>query len=143
FLEVVIAPGIEPEARAILAEKKNLRVLLADGMPDPAAPEPAIRSVAGGLLVQSGDGGRVTAEGLRTVTKRAPSPEELEDLLFAFRVAKHVKSNAIVYAKGGATVGVGAGQMSRVDSARIAAMKAAAFAKEAGEIESRTQGSVV
>ncbi|HET8728509.1 MAG TPA: bifunctional phosphoribosylaminoimidazolecarboxamide formyltransferase/IMP cyclohydrolase [Alphaproteobacteria bacterium] len=143
FLEVVIAPDATAEARDILSSKKNLRLLLTGGMADPAAPGLMVKTVAGGFLAQDRDAGRVEPGDLKVVTKRAPSPEELDDLLFAFRVAKHVKSNAIVYAKGGATVGVGAGQMSRVDSARIAAMKAAEFSKAAGEIESRTQGSVV
>jgi phosphoribosylaminoimidazolecarboxamide formyltransferase/IMP cyclohydrolase len=102
-----------------------------------------LRSVAGGYLLQSRDNGRVRAEQLKAVTKRAPTPDELADLIFAFRVAKHVKSNAIVYAKGGATVGIGAGQMSRVDSSRIAAWKAAESGKAAGLAESPTQGSVV
>jgi phosphoribosylaminoimidazolecarboxamide formyltransferase/IMP cyclohydrolase len=143
FLEVVIAPDATPEARQILAAKKNLRLLVTGGVAEPTTPGLMVKSVAGGLLVQSRDTGRIGPDDLKVVTKRAPSPEELEDLLFAFRVAKHVKSNAIVYAKGGATVGIGAGQMSRVDSARIAALKAAEFSKAAGEIESRTQGSVV
>src|SRR3546814_13603332 len=102
-------------------------------MADPAAPGLVVRSVAGGLLVQSRDTGRIGPDDLTVVTKRAPSPEELDDLLFAFRVAKHVKSNAIVYAKGTATVGTGAGQMRRVDSARIAALNAAGFSKAAGD----------
>jgi len=143
FLEVVIAPDATPEARQILAAKKNLRLLVTGGVAEPTTPGLMVKSVAGGLLVQSRDTGRIGPDDLKVVTKRAPSPEELEDLLFAFRVAKHVKSNAIVYAKGGATVGIGAGQMSRVDSARIAALKAAEFSKAAEETESRTQGSVV
>ena len=116
-------------------------------MPDPGASGMSLRSVAGGYLLQGRDDGRVGAGDLKVVTKRAPSAAELADLLFAFRVAKHVKSNAIVYAKAGATVGIGAGQMSRVDSARIAVLKAKAAAEAAGERESetgaRTQGSVV
>src|SRR5206468_2753119 len=122
FLEVVIAPGADAEARRVLSDKKNLRLLITDQMPDPSAPGLAVRSIAGGLLVQERDAGRVTDANLKIVTKRAPSPSERADLLFAFRVAKYVKSNAIVYAKHGATVGIGAGQMSRVDSARIAVL---------------------
>ncbi|MEO3434553.1 bifunctional phosphoribosylaminoimidazolecarboxamide formyltransferase/IMP cyclohydrolase [Inquilinus sp. CAU 1745] len=143
FLEVVIAPDASEEAREILAAKKNLRLLLTGGMADPRAPGMNVRSVAGGLLFQSRDGGHVTTDDLKVVTRRAPTAAELADLLFAFRVAKHVKSNAIVYAKNRATVGVGAGQMSRIDSARIAARKAADFARDAGEAETRTKGSAV
>jgi phosphoribosylaminoimidazolecarboxamide formyltransferase / IMP cyclohydrolase len=143
FSEVVIAPAIEPEAAALLARRTQLRVLAAGALPDPAAPGLLLRSVAGGFLLQTRDNGRIDAAGLKTVTKRAPTAAELADLLFAFRVAKHVKSNAIVYAKGGATVGIGAGQMSRVDSARIAAMKAAEAGKAAGLAESPAVGSVV
>jgi len=143
FLEVIIAPAVTGEARALLAAKTNLRVLEAGRMPDPAAPGLAVRSLAGGYLVQGRDGGRVGPADLRVVTKRAPSERERSDLIFAFRVAKHVKSNAIVYAKAGATVGIGAGQMSRVDSARIAALKAQDAAAAAGETAARTQGSVV
>ena len=143
FTEVVIAPAADDAARAAFAAKKNLRLLVAGAMPDPAAPGLAIRSVAGGYLVQTRDGGRVAAADLEVVTKRPPSAAELADLLFAFGVAKHVKSNAIVYARNGATVGIGAGQMSRVDSARIAAWKAREAAEAAGEPESRARGSVV
>jgi phosphoribosylaminoimidazolecarboxamide formyltransferase/IMP cyclohydrolase len=143
FAEVVIAPAILPEAQAALARKTALRLLVTGGMPDPAAPGMTLRSLAGGYLLQTRDNGRIDAAGLKTVTKRAPTPAELADLLFAFRVAKHVKSNAIVYAKGGATVGIGAGQMSRVDSARIAAWKAAESGRAAGLAESPAKGSVV
>ncbi len=143
FAEVVIAPGVTPEAREVFATKKNLRVLEAGGLPDPSAPGLNIRSIAGGLLVQGRDTGRIAAEGLRVVTQRAPTEDELADLLFAFRVAKHVKSNAIVYARDRATVGIGAGQMSRVDSARIAAMKAREAAEKAGWTQPLTVGSVV
>lgn len=122
--EVVVAPDADEDAVAVFARKKNLRLLLTGGLPDPAAPGLSVKSVAGGLLVQSRDNGRVLEGDLRVVTQRQPTPEELTDMLFAFRVAKHVKSNAIVYAKAGATVGIGAGQMSRVDSARIARRKA-------------------
>ncbi len=143
FAEVVIAPEIDDAARAALAGRKNLRVLVTGAMPDPAAPSAVIRSIAGGYLLQNRDNGRVALDALECVTKRAPTQAERQDLLFAFRVAKHVKSNAIVYVKAGATVGVGAGQMSRVDSARIAAIKSREAAHAAGEAGSRTEGSVV
>ncbi|MEX2298547.1 MAG: bifunctional phosphoribosylaminoimidazolecarboxamide formyltransferase/IMP cyclohydrolase [Dongiaceae bacterium] len=143
FLEVVIAPDIAEDAKAILAAKGNLRLLAAGAMPDPAAPGLSFKSLAGGFLLQSRDVGCVARADLKCVTKRQPSSRELDDLLFAFRVAKHVKSNAIVYAKNGATVGIGAGQMSRVDSARIAAHKASEAQRAAGESASRTEGSVV
>ena len=143
FAEVVIAPDADAAARATLAEKANLRVLLTGAMPDPAAAAPTVRTVAGGLLVQGRDSARVTADDLKVVTKRTPGPKEINDLLFAFTICKHVKSNAIVYAKDGATVGVGAGQMSRIDSARIAAWKAEEAAKAAGDATSRADGAVV
>jgi phosphoribosylaminoimidazolecarboxamide formyltransferase/IMP cyclohydrolase len=143
FTEVIVAPDATVDALAILAAKKNLRVLLTGTLPDPASPGLTLRSIAGGLLVQDRDAGRVTAADLQIVTRRAPTGTELADLLFAFTVCKHVKSNAIVYAKGGATVGIGAGQMSRVDSARIAAWKGEAAAREAGLDTPLTQGSVV
>ncbi len=132
FSEVIVAPDADDAARAMLARKKNLRLLLTGALPDPAAPGLQLRSIAGGLLVQTRDAGRVTADALQVVTRRAPTAAELADLLFAFRVCKHVKSNAIVYARDGATVGVGAGQMSRVDSARIAAWKGEAAARPPG-----------
>ncbi len=128
FTEVIVAPDADPAALAVLARKKNLRLLLTGGLPDPAAAGRSLRSVAGGFLVQTADAGRVTPADLRTVTRRAPTAAELADLIFAFRVCKHVKSNAIVHVRDGATVGIGAGQMSRVDSARIAAWKAAEHA---------------
>ncbi|MBN8999838.1 MAG: bifunctional phosphoribosylaminoimidazolecarboxamide formyltransferase/IMP cyclohydrolase, partial [Rhizobiales bacterium] len=143
FTEVIIAPAATDEALGIIAAKKNLRLLLAGGLPDPAAPGLALRTVAGGFLAQDRDAGRIAAADLSVVTRRAPTAEELADLLFAFRVAKHVKSNAIVYARGGATVGIGAGQRSRVDSSTIAARKAAEAAKAAGIAESLAIGSVV
>jgi phosphoribosylaminoimidazolecarboxamide formyltransferase/IMP cyclohydrolase len=126
FTEVIIAPDATEEARSILSKKKNLRLLLTGGLPDPAISGSNFKSIAGGLLLQSRDNGRIGVPDLKIVTKRVPSESELLDLLFAFRVCKHVKSNAIVYAKAGRTVGVGAGQMSRVTSARIAAWKAEA-----------------
>jgi phosphoribosylaminoimidazolecarboxamide formyltransferase/IMP cyclohydrolase len=145
FTEVIIAPGASDEAIAIVAGKKNLRLLLTDALPDPRARGLTLRSVAGGLLVQDRDSAVVDDMELKVVTKRAPSERELGDLRFAFRVAKHVKSNAIVYAKDGATVGIGAGQMSRVDSSRIAAWKAGEAARAAsGEgADSLAKGSVV
>jgi phosphoribosylaminoimidazolecarboxamide formyltransferase/IMP cyclohydrolase len=143
FVEVVIAPSVEAAGAAALAGKANLRLLEAGGLPDPAAPGLALRSLADGLLLQDRDAGRSDPGELRVVTRRAPSERELADLLFAFRVAKHVKSNAIVYARDGTTVGIGAGQMSRVDSSRIAAWKAREAAEAAGEPMSRALGSVV
>jgi phosphoribosylaminoimidazolecarboxamide formyltransferase / IMP cyclohydrolase len=143
FTEVIIAPEATEEAIAVVGAKKNLRLLLAEAVPDPRASSLLMKSVAGGLLVQSRDNAVVDDMTLTTVTKRAPSDAELADLRFAFRVAKHVKSNAIVYAKDGATVGIGAGQMSRVDSARIAARKAQDAAKEAKLKSPLTKGSVV
>ena len=142
FTEVIIAPEADEEAIAIVAAKKNLRLLITGGLPDPRVAGSFVKSVAGGLLVQSRDNGSIDDLTLTVATKRAPSEAEMADLKFAFRVAKHVKSNAIVYAKGLATVGVGAGQMSRVDSARIAARKAQDAASVAGG-EPLTRGSVV
>ncbi len=143
FTEVIIAPDATDEAAAIVAAKKNLRLLLAGSLPDPRSAGVGVKSVAGGLLVQSRDNGVVDDLDLKVVTKRAPTAKELADLKFAFRVAKHVKSNAIVYVRDGATVGVGAGQMSRVDSSRIAARKAVDAAEAAGLAEPMTKGSVV
>ncbi|MDT3685193.1 MAG: bifunctional phosphoribosylaminoimidazolecarboxamide formyltransferase/IMP cyclohydrolase [Pseudorhodoplanes sp.] len=143
FTEVIIAPEATDEAIAIVAAKKNLRLLVAGGLPDPRASGVTVKSVAGGLLVQSRDNAVADDMDLKVVTQRAPTNAELRDLRFAFRVAKHVKSNTIIYAKDNATVGIGAGQMSRVDSARIAARKAQDAAKEAGLAEPLTKGSVV
>ena len=143
FTEVIVAPDADADAQAILARKKNLRLLLTGALPDPAEPGVTFRSLAGGFLVQSRDNGRLGPAALTVVTQRAPTPAELADLIFAFRVCKHAKSNAIVYAKNGATVGIGAGQMSRVDSARMAAWKGAEAAKAAGLPEPLTHGSVV
>jgi len=143
FTEVIVAPDASDEAIKIVAAKKNLRLLLAGGLPDPRAGGLTVKSVAGGLLVQSRDNAVIDEMQLKTVTKRAPSAAELADLTFAFRVAKHVKSNTIVYAKDRATVGIGAGQMSRVDAARIAARKAADAAKEMKLPAPLTKGSVV
>jgi phosphoribosylaminoimidazolecarboxamide formyltransferase/IMP cyclohydrolase len=143
FTEVIIAPDATEDAIAIVGAKKNLRLLIAGGLPDPRAKGLTAKTVAGGLLVQSRDNAVVDDMDLKPVTKRAPSNAELRDLRFAFRVAKHVKSNTIVYAKDLATVGIGAGQMSRVDSARIAARKAQDAAQAAGLKEPPTKGSVV
>jgi phosphoribosylaminoimidazolecarboxamide formyltransferase / IMP cyclohydrolase len=143
FTEVIIAPDATEEAAAIVAARKNLRLLIAGGLPDPRAAGLTAKTVAGGLLVQSRDNAVADDMDLEPVTKRAPSNAELRDLRFAFRVAKHVKSNTIVYAKDLATVGIGAGQMSRVDAARIAARKAADAAAAAGLKEAATKGSVV
>jgi phosphoribosylaminoimidazolecarboxamide formyltransferase/IMP cyclohydrolase len=143
FTEVIIAPDASEEAIAIIGAKKNLRLLLAGGLPDPRATGLTAKTVAGGLLVQSRDNAVVDDMTFKVVTKRAPTDAELRDLKFAFRVAKHVKSNTIIYAKDLATVGIGAGQMSRVDSARIAARKAQDAAKELKLAEPLTKGSVV
>ena len=141
--EVIIAPDATDEAIAIIARRKNLRLLLAGSLPDPRAIGLTAKTVAGGLLVQSRDNAVVDDITLRTVTRRAPTDAELRDLKFAFRVAKHVKSNTIIYARDLATVGIGAGQMSRVDSARIAARKAQDAAADAKLAEPMTRGSVV
>jgi phosphoribosylaminoimidazolecarboxamide formyltransferase/IMP cyclohydrolase len=143
FTEVIIAPDADEAAKQVLAAKKNLRLLLTGGLPDPAAPGLTFKSLSSGFLAQTRDNGRIGLADVKLVTKRAPTDAELADLLFAFRVCKHVKSNAIVYAKAGATVGIGAGQMSRVDSARIAAWKSEEAAKAAGLVGRLTEGSVV
>jgi phosphoribosylaminoimidazolecarboxamide formyltransferase / IMP cyclohydrolase len=143
FTEVIIAPDATDEAIAIVGAKKNLRLLLAGGLPNPRAGGLTAKTVAGGLLVQARDNAVVDDMILKPVTKRAPTHAELRDLRFAFRVAKHVKSNTIVYARDSATVGIGAGQMSRVDAARIAVRKAEDAAKEAGLAAPLTKGSVV
>ncbi len=143
FTEVVIAPGASDEAIELFSHKRNLRLLLTEGLPDPLAQALTWRQVSGGFLVQDRDSGRIDADDLKVVTRRAPSAAETRDLLFAWRVAKHVKSNAIVYAKDSVTVGIGAGQMSRVDSTRIAARKAADMASALGLAEPPTRGSVV
>lgn len=143
FTEVIVVPSLSDGAREVLATKKNLRVLETGGLANPVAAGRTVKSVAGGYLVQGRDTGRVTREGLKVVTKRQPSDAELNDLLMAFQVAKHVKSNAIVYVRDGMTVGVGAGQMNRRDSSRIAALRGAEAAELAGDAESLTIGSVV
>ena len=143
FTEVVIAPGASDEAKEIFAAKKNLRLLLTDGLPDPKKPIMAYKQVSGGMLIQDKDVGSVAADELKVVTKKAPTDAQMADLQFAWKVAKHVKSNAIVYVKDGATVGVGAGQMSRVDSANVAAAKAERMAAELSLDESLAKGSAV
>ncbi|MBO6948182.1 MAG: bifunctional phosphoribosylaminoimidazolecarboxamide formyltransferase/IMP cyclohydrolase, partial [Rhodospirillales bacterium] len=142
FAEVIIAPSINDDAKAVFSTKKNLRVLETGSMPAADASGMTVRSLSGGYLLQTRDA-LLTSDDLKVVTKREPSAEELRDLMFAFTVCKHVKSNAIVYVKNGATVGVGAGQMSRVNSSRIAAWKAADAARVAGDAESWAIGSVV
>jgi phosphoribosylaminoimidazolecarboxamide formyltransferase/IMP cyclohydrolase len=143
FTEVVVAPDADEDAQAIFAKKKNLRLLLTGSLPDPTRGGSSLALIAGGLLVQDRDNGTITREQLKCVTKRQPTEQELRDCLFAWTVAKHVKSNAIVYAKDGATAGIGAGQMNRRDSARIAAAKAEEAAQTHGWPEPRTVGSAV
>ena len=143
FTEVIIAPSISDEAKIILSSKKNLRVLITGGLADPEKSGVMIKSVAGGFLAQTKDNIIINKENLKVVTKRQPSDRELDDLLFAFKVAKHVKSNAIVYAKDGSTVGIGAGQMNRLDSSRIAARKSDDAAKIINLEEPLGVGSVV
>jgi len=143
FTEVVIAPEVTDAAKAVFAAKPNLRLLTTGGLPDPAAAGRVWRQVAGGYLVQDRDNGVIRPETLKVVTQRAPEPSEMADMMFAWTVAKHVKSNAIVYARDGATVGVGAGQMSRVDSARIAARKAEDMAEVAGLPGRPTEGAAL
>ncbi len=141
FTEVIIAPDADADARKILGARRNLRLLIAGGLPDPDSAGLTFRSVAGGFLVQTRDNGRVTRAQLKVVTKRQPSEREIADMLLAFTIGKHVKSNAVVYVKDGVTAAIGAGQMSRVDSARIAAIKARDAAKAAGWAEPMTKGS--
>jgi phosphoribosylaminoimidazolecarboxamide formyltransferase/IMP cyclohydrolase len=141
FTEVVIAPDADDDAIAVFEAKKNLRLLLSGALPDPLAPGEVFRSVAGGFLVQSRDNARLTAADLKIVTKRQPTAREVDDMLFAFTIAKHVKSNAIVFAKDGQTAGIGAGQMNRRDSTRIAALRAAEAAQTAGLAQSLALGS--
>jgi phosphoribosylaminoimidazolecarboxamide formyltransferase/IMP cyclohydrolase len=143
FTEVVIAPTVSAEARAVFAKKKNLRLLESGALPDPRRGGFAMKTIAGGMLIQSRDGGAVSRDDLKVVTSRAPTDQELKDCLFAWTVARHVKSNAIVYAKDGATAGIGAGQMNRRDSARIAAIKAKEAAETYGWDAPRTHGSAV
>ena len=143
FTEVVVAPDADEGARAVFARKKNLRLLLTGGLPDPARGGLTTTIIAGGVLVQQRDAGRVSRADLRVVTQRQPTEQELADCLFAWTVAKHVKSNAIVYARDGSTAGIGAGQMNRLESARIAAWKARDAADKAGWASPRTIGSAV
>jgi len=141
FTEVIIAPDADGDARRILAARRNLRLLIAGGLPDPSSAGLTFKTVAGGFLVQTRDNAHIARKQLKIVTKRQPSERELADMLFAVTVAKHVKSNTIVYAKDGQTAGIGAGQMSRVDAARIAAIKAREAAQAAGWSEPLTVGS--
>ena len=143
FTEVVAAPDADDEARAVFARKKNLRLILTGPLGNPARGGIMLKTIAGGMLLQSRDNGAVADADLKVVTKRAPTAQELADCRFAWTVAKHVKSNAIVYAKDGATAGIGAGQMNRRDSARIAAIKAKEAAETYGWTEPRTVGSAV
>jgi phosphoribosylaminoimidazolecarboxamide formyltransferase/IMP cyclohydrolase len=143
FIEVVIAPGVTKEAAAILVRRTTLRLLVTGGVPDPAAPGKDFRSVSGGFLLQKRDRLSIGRDALRTVTRRAPSEAEIADLLFADKIVKHVKSNAIVFARGGATVGVGAGQMNRIDPVRIAAARAAEIGRAARLPQPPTIGSVL
>ena len=143
FTEVVIAPSVSEEARAVFARKKNLRLLVTGDLPDPRRGGLLVKPITGGLLVQTRDNGAISEADLKVVTERQPTQQELKDCLFAWTVARHVKSNAIVYAKDGATAGIGAGQMNRRDSSRIAAMKAAEAAEKYGWDTSRTVGSAV
>jgi phosphoribosylaminoimidazolecarboxamide formyltransferase/IMP cyclohydrolase len=143
FTEVVIAPSVSAEAREIFAKKKNLRLLECGALPNPRRGGLAMKTIAGGMLIQSRDNGAIAVDDLKVVTRRVPSDQELKDCLFAWTVARHVKSNAIVYAKDGATAGIGAGQMNRRDSARIAAIKAKEAAETYGWAAPRTFGSAV
>ena len=143
FTEVVVAPAADDAARAAFARKKNLRLLITGDLPDPRRSGLAVRPITGGLLVQTRDNGAITLDDLKVVSKRPPTDQELKDCLFAWTVARHVKSNAIVYAKDGVTAGIGAGQMNRRDSSRIAAMKAAEAAEKFGWSSARTVGSAV
>jgi phosphoribosylaminoimidazolecarboxamide formyltransferase/IMP cyclohydrolase len=143
FTEVVVAPGADADARAVFARKKNLRLLIMPGLPQPGRAALTTVPIAGGLLVQDRDNGRLDPADLKVVTRRAPTPRELADALFAWTVAKHVKSNAIVYARDGVTAGIGAGQMNRRDSSRIAAAKAQEAAQTHGWERPRTVGAAV
>jgi len=143
FTEVVIAPSVSEEARAIFAKKKNLRLLECGTLPDPRRGGFAMKTIAGGMLIQGRDNGAVDEAALKVLTKREPTTQELKDCLFAWTVARHVKSNAIVYAKDGSTAGIGAGQMNRRDSARIAAIKAKEAAETYEWASPRTVGSAV
>ncbi|MFV2002551.1 MAG: bifunctional phosphoribosylaminoimidazolecarboxamide formyltransferase/IMP cyclohydrolase, partial [Paracoccaceae bacterium] len=143
FTEVVIAPGFEAGALEIFAGKKNIRLLTTDGLPDPAQAVLTVRQVSAGYLVQDRDNGQIGKADLKIVTTRQPTDAETDDMLFAWKVAKHTKSNAIVYVANGATVGIGAGQMSRVDSTRIATRKSLDMASELGLAQPLSQGAVV
>jgi phosphoribosylaminoimidazolecarboxamide formyltransferase/IMP cyclohydrolase len=139
--EIVIAPDADEDAIAVFSKKKNLRLLLTGGLPDPRAPGLTMKTLSGGFLVQGRDTGHITEADLKIVTKRAPTKDEVRDMLFAFTIAKHVKSNAVIYAKNGQTAGIGAGQMNRKDSARIAAIRAKEAAEALGLPDSLAKGS--
>ena len=143
FTEVVVAPDADEGARAVFARKKNLRLLLTGDLPDPRRAGMLIKPITGGLLAQSRDNGAIGRDDLKVVTRRQPTAQELKDCLFAWTVARHVKSNAIVYARDGITAGIGAGQMNRRDSSRIAALKASEAAEKFGWAAPRTHGSAV
>ena len=143
FTEVIIAPSVSDEAKEIISSKKNLRLLTTGGLADPKQDAKMVKTVSGGFLVQNRDTGRISKDDLKVVTKRQPTDKELDDMLFAFQVGKHVKSNAIVYVRDGMTVGIGAGQMNRRDSSRIAAIRAGEAAEMAGDSETLAKGSVV
>ena len=143
FTEVVIAPGADDDARNIFAAKKNLRLLITPGLADPRQVSTTIRQISGGYLLQDKDTGYINTDDLKVVTKKQPTAAQMADMMFAWTVAKHVKSNAIIYVKDGATVGVGAGQMSRVDSSHIAARKAEEMSRILDLPAPLTQGSVV
>ena len=143
FTEVILAPGADEDALRILSAKKNLRLLLLPTLPNAAADTTFVKSIAGGLLTQTRDAETLDLATLKVVTKRAPTTQEMQDLLFAWNVAKHVKSNAIIFAKNGRTTGIGAGQMSRIDSTRIAVSKSLEAAKAQGRDEPDAKGSVL
>ena len=143
FTEVILAPGADDDALKIISAKKNLRLLLLPEMPNSALPSVIVKSIAGGLLTQSRDAETLDLTSLKVVTKRSPTDQEMQDLLFAWKVAKHVKSNAIIFAKHGRTTGIGAGQMSRIDSTRIAVSKSLDAARAQGRSEPDAKGSVL
>ena len=140
---VIVAPSATDEAIKLIAAKKNLRLLVTGKLADPSTPGLMVKSLAGGLLVQTRDTGRIEEVELKVVTKKQPTAAELADLKLAMKIAKHVKSNAIIYVKDGASVGIGAGQMSRLDSSRVAHRKSIDAAEAAGIEGALTKGSVV
>ncbi len=143
FTEVVVTPGADEAARTVFARKKNVRLLILPRLPQATRDGLTMVPIAGGLLVQDRDNGHIDPAELKVVTKRAPTDSELADALFAWTVAKHVKSNAIVYARDGVTAGIGAGQMNRRDSSRVAAAKAREAAEMHGWAQPRTVGAAV